>query len=108
MIIVFYVDIMNSKPLVKEKNGHVEQIDVSLPLLNVTLYGSLRSIPGQGLELHFSVSSLAPGHSNPPLAGEGLVQVLERLRLPPPQVTPQEPQSLHSLHEPLTKKENMK
>lgn len=42
MIIVFYVDIMNSKPLVKEKNGHVEQIDVSLPLMNVTLYGSLR------------------------------------------------------------------
>lgn len=69
------------------------------------LYGKL---PGQGLELHFSVSSLAPGHSNPPLAGKGLVQVLERLRLPPPHVTPQEPQSLHSLHEPLTKKENMK
>ena len=42
MIIVFYVDIMNSKALVKEKNGHVEQIDVSLPLLNVTLNGSLR------------------------------------------------------------------
>ena len=99
---------MNRKQLVKEKNGHVEQIDVSLPLLNVTLHGSLRLIPGQGLELHFSVSSLAPGHSNPPLAGEGLVQVLERLRLPPPHVTPQEPQSLHSLHEPLTKKESMK
>ena len=42
MIIVFYVEIMNSKQLVKEKNGHVEQIDVSLPLLNVTLNGSLR------------------------------------------------------------------
>ena len=36
MIIVFYVEIMNSKQLVKEKNGHVEQTEVSLPLLNVT------------------------------------------------------------------------
>ena len=42
MIIVFYVEIMNSKQLVKEKNGHVEQIEVSLPLLNVALNGSLR------------------------------------------------------------------
>ena len=41
-IIVFYVEIMNSKQLVKEKNGHVEQIEVSLPLLNVTLNGYLR------------------------------------------------------------------
>ena len=41
-IIVFYVEIMNSKQLVKEKNGHVEQIEVSLPLLNVALNGSLR------------------------------------------------------------------
>ena len=42
MLIVFYVEIMNRKQLVKEKNDHVEQIDVSLPLLNVTLNGSLR------------------------------------------------------------------
>lgn len=42
MLIVFYVEIMNRKQLVKEKNGHVEQIDVSLPLSNVTLNGSLR------------------------------------------------------------------
>lgn len=42
MIIVFYVEIMNSKQLVKEKNGHVEQTEVSLPLLNVALNGSLR------------------------------------------------------------------
>lgn len=41
-IIVFYVEIMNSKQLVKEKNGHVEQIEVSLPLLNVALNGYLR------------------------------------------------------------------
>ena len=59
-------------------------------------------LPGQGLALQFPVSSLGPLQSNPPLAGGGLVQVLNRVRFLPPHVTLQEPQSSHSLHEPLT------
>ena len=59
-------------------------------------------LPGHGLALQFPVSSLGPLQSNPPLAGGGLVQVLNRVRFPPPHVTLQEPQSSHSLHEPLT------
>lgn len=60
------------------------------------------TLPGQGLALQFPVSSLGPLQSNPPLAGGGLVQVLNLVRFPPPHVTLQEPQSSHSLHEPLT------
>lgn len=60
------------------------------------------TLPGQGLALQFPVSSLGPLQSNPPLARGGLVQVLNRVRFPLPQVTLQEPQSSHSLHEPLT------
>ena len=59
-------------------------------------------LPGQGLALQFPVSSLGPLQSNPPLAGGGLVQVLNRVRFPPPHVTLQERQLSHSLHEPLT------
>lgn len=59
-------------------------------------------LPGQGLTLQFPVSSLGPLQSNPPLAGGGLVQDLNRVRFPPPHVTLQEPQLSHSLHEPFT------
>ena len=60
------------------------------------------NLPGQGFVLHSPVSSLGPLQSNPPLAGEGLVQVLDRSQIPPPHVTLQERQLAHSLHEPLT------
>lgn len=60
-------------------------------------------IPGHSPALHASVSSPAPSHSNPPLAGGGLVQVLIRFLIPPsPQVRLQEPQSLHSVQDPFT------
>ena len=40
---------------------------------------------GQGLELQDSKSEAEPGHVFPPLAGEGLSQILVLLLLPPPQ-----------------------
>ena len=47
-------------------------------------------MPLHGMMLHFSVSDAIPGQVLPPYFGAGLVHVLVRDFLPPPQLTEQE------------------
>jgi hypothetical protein len=56
------------------------------------------------------VSVEFPMHKIPPLAGEGLLQVLDLVWMPPPHVFEQDEKSDHSLHSPsyLTKTKSMK
>lgn len=51
--------------------------------------------PGQILLLHSRVSVALPTQSLPPFAGLGLVQVLERVFCPTPQVLEQDDHSIH-------------
>ncbi len=51
-------------------------------------------------ELQMVVSVEFPIHRIPPLAGEGLLQVLDRVWMPPPQVFEQDEKNDHSLHLP--------
>ena len=58
----------------------------------------LLELPGHGVTLHFLLLLLVPRHGRPPLAGRGLLQVLQRFCIPPPQVLLQSshtPQQLH-------------
>ena len=52
--------------------------------------------------MHAFDSTASPSQSFPPLAGGGLLQVLERVCVPFPQPAEQAPQSLYSLHPPST------
>ena len=63
---------------------------------------SWEKLLGHGSSLHGLVSSLSPGHSSPPNAAGGLVQVLDRFCTPPPQVTGQSLQSFQSAQLPST------
>jgi len=54
--------------------------------------------PGHAVIPHSLVSILSPTQSLPPLAGAGLVHVLDRDWLPPPHVTEQDPHGFQSDH----------
>ena len=56
----------------------------------------------QGSVLHVWQNVSSPGQSMPPLAGAGLVQVLERVWMPPSQGMEQSSNGDHSVHCPLT------
>ena len=68
----------------------------------LTLSNHLLVIPGQQRVLQFSVVVLDPGQFLPPLAGEGLLHLLDRDLVPVPHDLVQEDQLAHDPHLPST------
>lgn len=73
-------------------------------IINISIIDISSIIPGHPFVLQEVISVLDPTQFWPPLAGAGLVHVLDRAWPPPPHVTEQDPHELQEDHWPSTKK----
>ena len=94
---------VNPKPYMQ---GELEIIGMCTKLLQLFSYPRsrlyLRQAPVPQVWHSDSPPAPVPTQSSPPLAGAGLVHVLERVWTPPPQVTEHSSKAAHSDHMPST------